>query len=104
MRAMSRTAFDHKVHHEDEDPGEATLRGADFPQFPFASTQKIRPAHNELQASQEDLFLNLAHADSPGEGADEYLGEKQRRRVREYFIEPSSFCFARTNPRSGRQH
>lgn len=93
MPAMSRTALDHNVHHEDEDQDEATLRGADFPQLRFASAQKARPERSELKASQEDLFLNLAHADSPGEGGDENLGEKQRRRVREYFIEPRSFSF-----------
>lgn len=90
---MNRTALDHNVHHKDEDQGEATLRGADFPQLAFASAQKARPERSELQTSQEDLFLNLAHADSPGEGGDENLREKQRRRVRQYFIEPRSFSF-----------
>ena len=93
MPAMNRTALDHNVHHKDEDQGEATLRGADFPQLAFASAQQARPERSELQASQEDLFLNLAHADSPGEGGDENLREKQRRRVRQYFIEPRSFSF-----------
>lgn len=93
MPAMNRTALDHNVHHKDEDQGEATLRGADFPQLAFASAQKARPERSELQTSQEDLFLNLAHADSPGEGGDENLREKQRRRVRQCFIEPRSFSF-----------
>lgn len=88
MPAMNRTTLDHNVHHEDEDHGEATLRGADFPQFPFTSAHKARPERSELQASQEDLFLNLAHADSPGEVGDEDLNEKRRRRVRECFIDP----------------
>lgn len=88
MLAMNRTALDHNVHHEDKDQGEATLRGADFAQFPLASAHKARPERSELEASQEDLFLNLAHADSPGEVGDEDLNEKRRRRVRDCFIDP----------------
>lgn len=88
---MNHTALDHNVRYEDEDQDEATLRGADFPQFPFPSAHKARPERSERQASQEDLFLNLAHADSPGEVGDENLNEKRRRHVRQHFIEPTNF-------------
>ena len=72
-------------HPPDDDQDEATLRGAEFPQLPFASSQKPRLEHDRSEASQEDLFLNLAHADSPGEEGPAISNQKQRRRVGNHF-------------------
>lgn len=65
--AMSRTTFAHNGHQVEENQDEDTLKGADFPHFPTSSPRRTRQDHGDGQLSQEDLFLNIAHADSPVE-------------------------------------
>ena len=84
MHVMDRTALASNGSHVDEDQNEATLKGADFPPLPFASAHKNRHENGELKASQEDLFLNLAHADSPAENGAGNAIHKQKRHVRKY--------------------
>ena len=84
MHVMDRTALTSNGNHADEDHDENTLKGADFPQLPFASAHKNRHENGELKASQEDLFLNLAHADSPRENGAGNANHKAKRHVRKY--------------------
>ena len=82
MHVMDRTALTSNGNHANEDHDETTLKGADFPLLPFASAHKNRYENGELKASQEDLFLNLAHSDPPRENGAENVNHKQKRHVR----------------------
>lgn len=70
----------------EDDQGEATLRGADFQQLEEARPQD-QIGHERLerqsQSSHEDLFLNLARADSTAGGDSDRPYSNQRRRVRD---------------------
>lgn len=82
VTGLDDTAMASNGHHLDEDQDEATLRGSEFPQLPFASARGSRYGNGEGHTVHEDLFLNLAHADSPGQEGAESHREKPSRRVR----------------------
>ena len=69
----------------EDDQGEATLRGTDFQQLDEARLQD-QMGHDQFerqsQSSHEDLFLNLARADSTAGGDSDRPYSQQRRRVR----------------------